>query len=42
MWKYNIKMDLRETGCGMDWSDLTQDMDQWRALDKRVMDIQVP
>jgi hypothetical protein len=30
----NIRMDLRERGwCGMDWIDLAQDMDQWRALD---------
>jgi hypothetical protein len=32
-WKYNIKMDIRETGWdGMDWIDLAQDKDQWRAL----------
>jgi hypothetical protein len=29
----NIKMELRETGCdGMDWIELVQDRDQWRAL----------
>jgi hypothetical protein len=29
----NIKMDLREIGWdGMDWIDLAQDRDQWRAL----------
>jgi hypothetical protein len=29
----NIKMDLREIGWdGMDWNDLAQDRDQWRAL----------
>jgi hypothetical protein len=28
-----IKMDLREIGCdGMDWIDMVQDMDQWRAF----------
>jgi hypothetical protein len=28
-----IKMDLRERGWdGMDWIDLAQDRDQWRAL----------
>jgi hypothetical protein len=33
----NIKMDLGETGWGgMDWIDLTQDWEQWRALVKRV------
>jgi hypothetical protein len=32
-WEDNIKMDLRDTGWGgMDWIDLAQDMDQWRAL----------
>jgi hypothetical protein len=32
-WVDNIKMDLRETGWdGMDWIDLAQDRDQWRAL----------
>ena len=29
----NIKMYLREVGCGgMDWIELTQDKDRWRAL----------
>jgi hypothetical protein len=29
----NIKMNLREIGWGrMDWIDLAQDRDQWRAL----------
>jgi hypothetical protein len=29
----NIKMDLREIGWGgIDWTDLAQDRDQWRAL----------
>jgi hypothetical protein len=32
-WVDNIKLDHRETGwSGMDWTDLTQDKDQWRAL----------
>jgi hypothetical protein len=32
-WKDNIKMDLQEVGCEvMDWIDLTQDWDRWRAL----------
>jgi hypothetical protein len=29
----NIKMDLRKIGCsGVEWIDLAQDRDQWRAL----------
>jgi hypothetical protein len=32
-WVENIKMDLREIGWnGMDWIDLAQDRDQWRAV----------
>jgi hypothetical protein len=31
-WVGNIKMDLRDIGWGvMDWIDLAQDRDQWRA-----------
>jgi hypothetical protein len=42
-WVDNIKMDLREIGCGsMDWIDLTQDRDQWRALVNMVMNLWVP
>jgi hypothetical protein len=40
---FNIKMDLRERGWyGMDWIDLAQDMDQWRALMNTVMYLRVP
>jgi hypothetical protein len=39
----NIKIDLRETGWdGMDWIDLAQDRDQWRALMNTVMNLRVP
>jgi hypothetical protein len=32
-WEDNIKMDLDEVGCGgMDWIELAQDRDRWRAL----------
>jgi hypothetical protein len=41
-WVDNIKMDLREVGCGgMDWIDLTEDRDQWRALVNTVMNLRV-
>jgi hypothetical protein len=39
----NIKMDLRETGWdGVDWIELAQDRDQWRALVNMVMKFRVP
>jgi hypothetical protein len=39
----NIKMDLREIGWeGMDWIDLAQDRDQWRAVVNTVMNLRVP
>jgi transposase len=42
-WVDNIKMDLREIGRDrIDWVDLAQDGDQWRALVNTVMNILVP
>jgi hypothetical protein len=39
----NIKTDLREIGWGgMDWIDLAQDRDQWRAVVSTVMNLPVP
>jgi hypothetical protein len=39
----NIKLDLREIGWdAMDWIDLAQDRDQWRALVNTVMNFRVP
>jgi hypothetical protein len=39
----NIKMDLREIGWdAMDWIDLAQDRDHWRALVNAVMSLWVP
>jgi hypothetical protein len=39
----NIKMGLREIGWdGMDWVDLAQDKDQWRALVHAVINLRVP
>jgi hypothetical protein len=42
-WEDNIKMGLQEVGCGfMDWTDLSQDRDRWRAVVNAVMNIRVP
>jgi hypothetical protein len=42
-WADSIKTNLRETGCdGIDWIDLAQDSNQWRALVNTVMYIRIP
>jgi hypothetical protein len=42
-WVDNIKMDLREIEWGgMDWIDLAQDSDHWRALVNSAMNLLVP
>jgi hypothetical protein len=39
----NIKINLREIGWdGIDWIDLAQDRNQWRALVNTVMNVRVP
>ena len=41
-WEDNIKMDLREMGCGgMDCIDLAKEQDRWRALVNAAMNIRV-
>ena len=42
-WEENIMMDLQELGCGaMDWIEVAQDRDNWRALVKVVMNLWFP
>jgi hypothetical protein len=42
-WEDNIKLDLREMGWGvMDWIDVAQDRDEWRALVNTVMNLWIP
>jgi hypothetical protein len=41
-WEDNIRMDLREVGCGcVDWADLARDRDRWHALVSAVMNLRV-
>jgi hypothetical protein len=41
-WEDNIKMDLQEVGCWcMDWIELTQVRDRWRAPVNAVINLRV-
>jgi len=42
-WEDNIKMDHQEVGCrGVDWIEVAQETDRWRAFVNVVMNLRVP
>jgi hypothetical protein len=41
-WEYNIKMDIQDVGWGMDWIELAQGRDRWRAVVNAVMNLRGP
>jgi hypothetical protein len=41
-WDDNVKVNLQEVGCGcVDWIELAQDKDSWRAFVNAVMKLRV-
>ena len=42
-WEDSSKMKHQEVGCGgVDWIELAQDRDRWRAVVNAVMNLRVP
>ena len=43
IWEDNIKLNLQGVWCGiMDWIEVAQNRDRWRALVNAVMNLRVP
>jgi hypothetical protein len=42
-WEDNVKMDFQEMGNGgLDWIEVVQNSDRWRALVNAAMNLRVP
>jgi 3-oxoacyl-ACP reductase-like protein len=42
-WEDNVTMELQEAGCEeVDWIELAQDRDRWRAIVNALMNLRVP
>jgi hypothetical protein len=42
-WEDNVRIDLREVGWkGVDWTNLAQDIVQWRTVVNTVINLRVP
>ena len=41
-WEYNINMDCKRGCDGVDWLNLTQDVDSWQTFVNMVMKLKVP
>jgi hypothetical protein len=42
-WEDNIKMNLQEVGCGgMDWIEIAQNRDRWRAIVNKIKNLRIP
>jgi hypothetical protein len=40
-WENGIRMDVRETGWGLEWMQLAHDRDRWRAVVNTAMNLRV-